>query len=45
MFGILLDQHKNFDTLKSEDLFLSFLAPIIVPMIIGMRINDKNDEK
>ena len=45
MFGILLDQHKSFDTVKSEDLFVAFLAPIIVPIIIGMRINDKRDEK
>jgi len=45
MFGILLDQHKTLDTLKFEDLLISFFAPIVVPMIIGMRINDKRDEK
>lgn len=43
MFGILLDQHKSFDTLRYEDVLVSLLAPIVVPMILGMRIN--NNEK
>lgn len=45
MFGILLDQNKSFDTVKSNDLIISLLAPLIVPIIIGMRINNTNDEK
>ena len=45
MFGILLDQNRDFDTLKYQDLVISLFAPFIVPIIIGMRINDKRDEK
>jgi len=45
MFGILLDQNRDFDTLKYQDLVISLFAPFIVPIIVGMRINDKRDEK
>jgi hypothetical protein len=45
MFGILLDQHKTVDTVTSLDLMISLFAPIVVPIIIGMRVNDKRDEK
>jgi hypothetical protein len=45
MFGILLSEHKRFDTLSYQDVVLSVFAPFIVPIIIGMRINDKGDEK
>ena len=45
MFGILLSQHKTFDTLTYQDVVLSVFAPFIVPIIIGMSINDKGDEK
>jgi hypothetical protein len=45
MFGILLDQNKRFDSLKYQDLVISLFAPFIVPIIVGMRINSKSDEK
>ena len=45
MFGILLDQHQSFETFKYEDFILSLFAPIIVPIIFGMHINDKRDEQ
>ena len=45
MFGILLQEHKTFDTLKYQDVVLSVFAPFIVPIIIGMSINDKGNEK
>lgn len=45
MFGILLQEHKTFDTLGYQDVLLSLLAPFIVPIIFGMHINDKGDEK
>ena len=45
MFGILVDQNKSFDDLKYQDLVISLLAPLIVPIIIGMRINNKSNEK
>jgi hypothetical protein len=45
MFGILLDQHKTIDTLKSEDVLIAMFAPIVVPIIFGMFINDKYNEQ
>ena len=45
MFGILLDQNRTFETVKYQDVLLSLLAPFIVPIIIGMRINGKGDEE
>jgi len=45
MFGILLSQHKTFETLTYQDLVISLFAPFIVPIILGMSINDKGDEK
>lgn len=45
MFGILLSEHKRFDTLSYQDVVLSVFAPFIVPIIFGMHINDKGDEK
>ena len=45
MFGILLDQHRTFDTLKYQDVVISLLAPFIVPIILGMRINGRCDEE
>jgi hypothetical protein len=41
MFGILLDQNRDLDTLKYQDVVISLFAPFIVPIIIGMSINDK----
>jgi hypothetical protein len=45
MFGILLSEHKRFDTLKYQDVVLSVFAPFIVPIIIGMSINGRRDEE
>lgn len=45
MFGILLDQNRTFDTVKYQDVVISLLAPFIVPIILGMRINGRRDEE
>jgi hypothetical protein len=45
MFGILLDQHKTLESLRSEDVLISLFAPIVVPIIFGMSVNNKSDEK
>lgn len=44
MFGILLDQHESLSTIRYEDLIISLLAPLIVPIIFGMAINNKSNE-
>ena len=45
MFGILLEDNESLDEITSEDIIISLFSPIIVPIIIGMRINDKSHRK
>lgn len=44
MAGVLLNQHESYKDLKSSDFLALFCAPIVIPMLIGMFINDKHNE-
>jgi hypothetical protein len=44
MIGVLIDQHNSFDDLKKSDYFALVCAPIVVPILIGMYINNKSNE-
>jgi hypothetical protein len=44
MIGVLLDQHKNYKDLSKSDYVALFCAPIVIPILIGMYINNKQDE-
>ena len=44
MLGVLMNQHDKFDDLKKSDYLCLICAPIVIPMLIGMYINNKNDE-
>lgn len=45
MFGVLLNQYDNINEWKSSDYLALFCAPIVLPIMVGMRINDKRDEQ
>ena len=40
MIGILLDENKSFDDLTSADIMCFILAPILVPIFLGMFMNN-----
>lgn len=44
MVGVLIDQHNSFDDLKKSDYLALFCAPIVIPILIGMYINNRKDE-
>jgi hypothetical protein len=43
--GILLNEHKHLEDCNKNDLICFILSPIVVPIIAGMSINKKYDEK
>jgi len=45
MVGVMLDQHDNIKDLKQSDYIALLCAPIVIPMLIGMYINNKNNEQ
>lgn len=40
MFGILLDQHDTLYEVTGIEIFTALFAPIIIPIILGMKINN-----
>jgi hypothetical protein len=45
MVGVLLDQTDNWNDLKKSDYFGLLCAPIVIPILIGMYINNKHNEQ
>lgn len=45
MVGILLDQHDNFETLSWKDLKWFVFSPIVVPILIGLHINQHYEQE
>ncbi len=39
MIGILIDQYDGVEEMKAVDWFAFVMAPIVVPILIGMKIN------
>lgn len=44
MVGVLIAQHDSFDDLKKSDYFALICSPIVIPILIGMYINNKHNE-
>jgi|TARA_R110000868_G_scaffold398955_1_gene672415 hypothetical protein len=42
MFGILLSEHDNLSDWKNTDIVAFICAPLCVPVIFGMSVNNKN---
>jgi hypothetical protein len=44
MVGVLINQHDSFDDLEKSDYLCLLCAPIVIPILIGMYINNRKDE-
>lgn len=42
MFGILLSEHDNLNDWQITDILAFIFAPLCVPVIFGMSINEKH---
>jgi len=42
MLGIMLDEHKDWETFTYTEFVSCVFAPIVVPIIFGMSINNKS---
>ena len=40
MFGILLDEYDTLDEWKKQDIFSFIFAPVLIPIFIGIYMNE-----
>lgn len=44
MIGVLIEENDNWNDLEKSDYLALFCAPIVIPILIGMHINNKHNE-
>ena len=43
--GMLMDERDSLEEWSNTDIFLFVLSPIIIPVIVGMSLNNRNNDK